>query len=146
MCVQPARKKHTCDSRTTLLHREITSGLGQTREICKDRAKTYFQRAGRYTNKSYTKKKKWLTTDHGWFVVADLDRDPPPPHSIPPFDDYSFLFSLHVSWVVPIFALDSVSQVRLIPHSISTLLRVLGKFFVKLILLHDTDTHTEMIG
>ncbi len=43
--------------------------------------------------------------------------------------------------MVPIFALDSVSQVRLIPHSISTLLRVLGEFFVKLILLHDTDTH-----
>ncbi len=62
---------------------------------------------------------------------------PPPPHSIPPFDDSFFL---PVSWVVPIFALDSVSQVRLIP-SISTLLHVLGEFFVKIILLHDTDTH-----
>lgn len=71
-------------------------------------------------------------------ACPDFDRDPP---LIPSRLLMISFFPLHVSWVVPIFALDSVSQVRLILHSISTLLHVLGEFFVKLILLHDTDAH-----
>lgn len=157
VCVQPSeqrerereRKKHTCDSRTTLLHREITRRRreGRRRDIASEGREPKKKKLFSAGKKQTKKKKKSLTTDHGWFVFKVRDRD----HRL--FQPFFFWYlcvcvcdsfkqtDTQLSWLggPPIFALDSVNQVKNVWFSTFVCYMSFSEFFVwKLILLDDT--------